>query len=202
MAYQKYDLEKRKTISRIVERKIDYLKSHKEDSSTKALLAKLRRSAGQEPGSDLELYGWMVEDFPEDFYREEGIQPEEWAIWIALGLFALGYSEQQSGKQELPFAKVLGSSATDDTKLRLSKRLYRISEARDIKSVAFLLRQLLGVLEDSNTPIDYSRMAADLYDFQFNSQKNRVQRAWGWEFSSSAHKQSDEKESKPDDSVQ
>lgn len=59
------------------------------ENQRRAELAKLRRGIGHAPGELPELWGGLLQGMPESFYGTNGPSHEEWAVYLALTLYAL-----------------------------------------------------------------------------------------------------------------
>ena len=59
------------------------------ENQRRAELAKLRRGIGHAPGELPELWGGLLQGMPASFYGTNGPSHEEWAVYLALTLYAL-----------------------------------------------------------------------------------------------------------------
>ena len=59
------------------------------DNVLRAALAELRRGVGKKPGDIPQLWGYFLQDMPEEFFGNKEPSKAEWAIYTALTLFAL-----------------------------------------------------------------------------------------------------------------
>ena len=68
------------------------------DNQRRAELAKLRRGVGHAPGDLPELWGSFLRGMPEDFQGRSGPSHAEWAVYLALTLYAV---HQQGNDQPM-----------------------------------------------------------------------------------------------------
>lgn len=68
------------------------------DNQRRAELAKLRRGVGHTPGDLPELWGSFLLGMPEDFQGRSGPSHAEWAVYLALTLYAV---HQQGNDQPM-----------------------------------------------------------------------------------------------------
>lgn len=59
------------------------------ENQRRAELAKLRRGIGHAPGELPDLWGSLLQGMPASFYGTNGPSHEEWAVYLALTLYAL-----------------------------------------------------------------------------------------------------------------
>ncbi|MFD4337134.1 type I-E CRISPR-associated protein Cse2/CasB [Streptomyces anulatus] len=165
-------------------------------SSAVAELARLRRGAGKRVHQVQDLWGIggteelaRLLDGRNDFIRFE--YAEE-AVFLASTLWAL---HQQSGRdkgmhdrrQNLGGAvrtliRLKGASSEDEEDSPLRKRLVRVGTAESLSSVAVRLREIVLLLRGAREPLDYARLAGQLYRWQHRPDRAGVQREWGREF--------------------
>ena len=59
------------------------------DNQRRAELAKLRRGVGRKPGELPELWGSFLRGMPESFQGRSAPSAAEWAVYLALTLYAI-----------------------------------------------------------------------------------------------------------------
>lgn len=173
-------------------RQIAWLERHLHDSGGRGALAQLRHGIGRRPGALPQLWGRFLADMPEEWYTANGKPSrEEWAIYIALTLFAM---HQQSREESVNQQDVsLGTAAQrllDEEKpdqdasdvQRVWKRLAIVAQADDVEELAYRLRQFISLLRARDIGLDYGGLAADLYEFQFQDGAEGVKLRWGQDF--------------------
>ncbi len=156
----------------------------------RAALANLRRGAGRRPGELPELYGELLQDMPERMYTR-GDKPSyaEWAVYIALTLYAMHQQSKDIKTDNMNRENIsLGNAASllvqdnDDTE-RIWKRLYVVAASDDIHHMSYHLRGLIKLLRDKDIPLDYPRLAKDLYLYQLSRESaERIRLSWGQDF--------------------
>ena len=155
----------------------------------KAALAELRRGIGKEPGEDPGLWGAFLLDLPEELSGKDG-EPSrgEWAIYIALTLYAL----HQQGKDPAvdsvnekgqDLGKAAASLAKDEEdRKRILRRFNAMVTSADMRELSNHLRGLIQLMKANGVKLGYPARAADLYWWQIPSQTNRVKLKWGQDF--------------------
>ena len=84
-----------KQIAGLVERRIRQIQGLPEHPR-RAALANLRRGIGRAPGELPELWGSFLQEMPPEFFSRNGNPTAaEWAIYLALTLFALHQQSQE-----------------------------------------------------------------------------------------------------------
>ncbi|MET8058705.1 type I-E CRISPR-associated protein Cse2/CasB [Streptomyces microflavus] len=159
-------------------------------------LARLRRGAGKRAHEVTDLWGvGGTEDLAEllagrtDFIRAEDAEE---AVFLASTLWAL---HQQSGRDQgmhernqslggavRTLIRAQGTAGEDEEDSPLRKRLVRVGTAESLGSVAVRLREIVLLLRGAKVPLDYARLASQLYRWQHRPDRAGVQREWGREF--------------------
>ncbi|MFD4232775.1 type I-E CRISPR-associated protein Cse2/CasB [Streptomyces sp. NPDC058542] len=165
-------------------------------SAAVAELARLRRGAGKRVHQVQDLWGVggteelaQLLDGRKEFIR---LEYAEEAVFLASTMWAL---HQQSGRdagmhdrrQNLGGAvraliRLKGASGEDEEDSPLRKRLVRVGTAESLDSVAVRLREIVLLLRGAREPLDYARLAGQLYRWQHRPDRSGVQREWGREF--------------------
>ncbi|MFJ4570762.1 type I-E CRISPR-associated protein Cse2/CasB [Streptomyces sp. NPDC088846] len=163
-----------------------------------AELARLRRGAGKRAHQVKDLWGiGALEDLAELLegrHDSDRLEKAEEAVFLTSTLWAL---HQQSRRDQGMYAKgrslggavrslirLKDSSGTDDEESPLRKRLVRVGTAESLDSVAVRLREIVLLLRTAPEPLplDYARLAGQLYRWQHRPERAGVQREWGREF--------------------
>ena len=148
------------------------------DNQRRAELAKLRRGVGHAPGDLPELWGSFLRGMPESFQGRSGPSHAEWAVYLALTLYAvhqqgndqpmnrpgntLGRAVRQLAERNTP-------AGQDWTEASVLRRFNALATAEEITEISHHLRgmiQLLSAAKDGGIPLDYPQLAADLYELQ------------------------------------
>ena len=148
------------------------------DNQRRAELAKLRRGVGHAPGDLPELWGSLLRGMPEDFQGRSGPSHAEWAVYLALTLYAV---HQQGNDQPMnrpgntlgravrQLAERNTTAGQDWTEASVLRRFNALATAEEITEISHHLRgmiQLLSAAKDGGIPLDYPQLAADLYELQ------------------------------------
>ena len=148
------------------------------DNQRRAELAKLRRGVGHAPGDLPELWGSFLRGMPESFQGRSGPSHAEWAVYLALTLYAvhqqgndrpmncpgntLGRAVRQLAERNTP-------AGQDWTEASVLRRFNALATAEEITEISHHLRgmiQLLSAAKDGGIPLDYPQLAVDLYELQ------------------------------------
>lgn len=185
------------------ERKIhDFIQSNLEqlyalpESTCRAKLAELRRGVGHIPGDIPALWGIFLEGMPEDLYGDSGEpSPAEWAVYIALTMFALSqqgpdYKSKWMHVEKIRFgsavrelASVKKSQEDEDKEFnRIRNRFNKLATASDIQELAMHLRGMVNLLRENNIKMDYASLAVDLYRYNLPETRAKVRLKWGQDF--------------------
>ncbi len=158
-------------------------------AAQKAALANLRRGIGHEPGEIPQLWGEFLLDLPEEMFGRKGLASrEEWAVYTALTLFALHQQGHVPNSDPMhiegqTFGAAVARLATDeDEKERVLRHLNATATANSIAALAHYLRGLIQLLRAQHIPLDYGRLAGDIYSYQFPERINQVRLKWGQDF--------------------
>ena len=145
------------------------------DNQRRAELAKLRRGVGHRPGELPELWGSFLLGMPEGFQGNNGPTAAEWAVYLALTLYAV---HQQGNDQPMnrphstlgravrQLAERNTSAGQDWTEASVLRRFNALATAEEITEISHHLRgmiQLLSAAKDGAIPLDYPQLAVDLH---------------------------------------
>ncbi|MFC5996765.1 type I-E CRISPR-associated protein Cse2/CasB [Pseudonocardia hispaniensis] len=155
------------------------------DPAAVAALARLRHGAGKAPGEVLDILEFTVSDTfapgPED-----APGPEEWAVHVALTLFAV--HQQSRGERMHRRGRGLGTAlrslhtgAPTDIPDPLLRRFRMLGTANSFPELTHHLRGAVQLLRAAGVPLDYGRLADQLVTWQ-RFGPDRVQLTWGREF--------------------
>jgi len=169
-----------------------------------AEVARLRRGAGRTAHALQDHWGLggldelaeILADGRTPVRREHA----EEAVYLAVTLWALHQQsvrdrdmhdpEETLGRavRGLMRAKNTGTSRADEELNEpVRKRLVRVGTAASIESVAVRLREIVLLLRDVRLPLDYGRLADQLYRWQSLPERAAVRREWGREFHLAGH---------------
>lgn len=165
--------------------KLNYLQSKSNTAAVRAHLAEMRRGVGKEPGELPVLWGMLFDSIPEELTGTGNASPAEWAIYTALTLYALHSQGNDAPMHQKEIS--LGSAAAklirneDDTE-RILNRLHLVATAVTPQDLAYHLRGIVQLLRSEGIPLDYARLAKELYQFHYEASANAIKLNWGREF--------------------
>ena len=148
------------------------------DNQRRAELAKLRRGIGHAPGALPELWGSFLLGMPESFQSPGGPSAAEWAVYLALTLYAVHQQGNDRpmncpgstlGRAVRQLAERNTAAGQDWTEASVLRRFNALATAEEITEISHHLRgmvQLLSAAKDGGIPLDYPQLAADLYELQ------------------------------------
>ena len=172
----------------------------------KAALANLRRGVGHAPGDLPELWGAFLEDLPPELESKNGRPTKaEWAAYLALTFYALhqqGHdlpSEDMNrpgedfdfGKAVRRLADATSEKPEDAPVLR---RFNALATAEATPERAHHLRGIVQLLRAEGVPLDYVRLAEDLYWLQIPAVAPRIRLKWGQDYYHSPKEENTEEE--------
>ncbi len=187
-------------ISRYTRKKLEMLRA--DAHMSKAVLAQLRRGVGLVPGEKPELWSILFEGMPEEMLSKNGVPTRaEWAVYIALTMFALHQQGYDIGtqcmhreEQSLGKALKLLCKGDEDAQKRIKRRFDTLATSDDIAEAAYHLRGLISLLRAEGIALDYTALAKDMYSFQFENRAASVRLNWGQDFYRTNTKKNEEDE--------
>ena len=161
------------------------------DNQRRAELAKLRRGIGHVPGELPELWGSFLLEMPESFQGRSAPSAAEWAVYLALTLYALHQQGEENvsmnekgctlGRAVRLLAQNSAAAAQDWTESSVLRRFNALATADSMPEVSHYLRGMVQLFR-GNEPklkLDYPRLAVELYRFQLPDQAANVRLQWG-----------------------
>lgn len=148
-------------------------------------LAELRRGIGKRPGEIPQLWKYIFDTMPEEFYGNDEPSYAEWAVYTALTLYAMHQQGQDKNMyqhgQSIGFA--MSRLASDkDAKERISKRFSMVATSIDMEELSHHIRGVIQLLKRDGIGLDYPKLARDLYLFQIPACSSDVKLRWGQDF--------------------
>ena len=172
-----------------VSRRLNEYGRNAKEGYVRAHLAQLRRGIGRIPGDAPEIWGTLFADMPEEMMSWNGKPTkEEWAVYTALTLYALHQQsrdvrEENMHRRNIRLGQaVAGLVKSEDDRERVARRFNAFATAGDMQEAAYHLRGLIQLLRAENIPLDYVRLAQELYRFQDPDEAPKVRLAWGQDF--------------------
>ena len=159
------------------------------ENQRRAELAKLRRGIGHAPGELPDLWGSLLQGMPASFYGTNGPSHEEWAVYLALTLYALHQQSNDTvcmsqlgctlGRAVRRLAEQTVASGQDWTESSVLRRFNALATADSMPEVSHHLRGMIQLLRREGIPLDYPQLAEDLYQYQFVDGAPNVRLRWG-----------------------
>jgi len=176
-----------KKASEFVRQKINYLKVNNNDSLTKATLAKLRRGIGKIPGSQPELWDVTLNGLPVSLSSiSEEPSIGEWSVHTALCLYALHQQGKDIKNQCMHKTdKTLGLAVKQlidkdkNNEVSVMRRFHIVASSDTRERFIWQLRSLVQLMKNKDIPLDYARLARDIYLFQIPDFRDGVRLQWG-----------------------
>lgn len=157
----------------------------------RAELAELRRGIGHQPGDLPALWGRILEQLPENCWGKNSPSEAEWAVYLALTLYALHQHGESSismnekdctlGQAVRQLAQKNTPAGQDWTESSVLRRFNALATADSMPELAHHLRGMIQLLRAEKIRLDYPQLAAELYQFQFPEGAARVRLQWGRE---------------------
>lgn len=156
----------------------------------RAELAKMRRGIGHRPGELPELWGAFLQEMPEAFQGSNGPTHAEWAVYLALTLYALHQQGSEAcmdqpgstlGCAVRQLAEQTVAVGQDWTESSVLRRFNALATAQEITEISHHLRGMIQLLRNGGIPLDYPQLAADLYGLQCDDPQvpANVRLRWG-----------------------
>ena len=125
---------------------------------------------------------------PEEFYGDTEPSRAEWAVYVALTLFAL---HQQGKNPQTELMQKDGQSIgkalsylvhSEDDLERITRRFNIIATASSVEELFHYMRSAIQLLRGEHIGLDYAKLAGDIYCFQFPELISNVRLRWGQDF--------------------
>lgn len=165
--------------------------SDRNHSSAAGSLAMLRRAISEPPGATPAVWGVEFEGMPKSLagWRDEP-SAGEWAVHAALTLYAVHQQSNSARMHQVGEEYSLGGSVRrmvleNPTRYasleegQLPRRLSAMVTAESMEEILHYARQIVRMLRVSAIPLDYGRLARDLFDVQSLDRVNSVRLRWG-----------------------
>ncbi len=170
--------------------KLEYLRSEANTGIGKAMLAKMRRGIGKEPGELPELWDLIFKNLPEELFGTGAASYSEWAIYTALTLYALHQQGHDVEKECMHEKNIsLGEAAANlvkaegsDSEERIEKRLNLIVTATSPRDLAYHLRSVIRLFSAKSIPLDYALLAKQIFKMNFEEDAQKIKMYWGRKF--------------------
>lgn len=177
--------------------KLEYLRSISDTGAGKGLMANLRHGIGKKPGELSELWGMIFDRIPDELTGRKEASDAEWAVYTALTLYALHQqgSDVNMNQKDISVGRAAANLVKneDDTK-RVLNRLNLVATAVSPEDLAYHLRGLVQLLKSEDIPLDYARLAKELYQFHNNESASSIKLSWGRDFYGEIYKTKENKD--------
>jgi CRISPR type I-E/ECOLI-associated protein CasB/Cse2 len=153
------------------------------EPTRRAALAKLRRGAGKPPGSIPYIWEMTIGALSDDILYRDDRDRAEWAVHIALTLFATqkqGADNTVSGIAGGSFGTAVATLCNPDNRESITRRFNAAVMSDTVEQLSVHARSLTGMLKGGGSDFDYPRFAKDLYYWQFDPEKTRLN--WGRDY--------------------
>lgn len=177
-----------KQVADYTRNKLNKLLLQSGDNVLRAALAELRRGVGKRPGDVPQLWGYFLQDMPEEFFGDKEPSKAEWAVYTSLTLFALHQQGKDPksdtmNKEGYSFGTAVNKLVhNEDERERVARRFYAAATASSMEELSHHMRGIIQLLRGEGIPLDYPMLAADLYRYQFRSLVSNVRLKWGQDF--------------------
>ena len=152
---------------------IRYLKSLVEKDD-RAALAALRRGLGKAPGTEPEMYRYIVPLLPENAY-----QNQEQVFYLIASLFASHPVSAGKGNLGAHLAQARGENNADALERRFTALLS--AHPDDLPNY---LRQTISLLKSKDVPVNWNQLLQDLLWWNDRTRKSWATNFWGYRASS------------------
>jgi CRISPR system Cascade subunit CasB len=160
-------------------------------------LAVLRRSISAAPGATPEVWQLLFDNWPAELAPRKGEEeatPAELAAHAALTLYAVHQQSQRQLKMHRTgysmgrSAGLLARPLGDDEQIRVRRRFNALATASSLPETLHHSRGLITQFRGTDIPLDYGRLAVDLYHLQNPGRADRVRLQWGRDYYARAPK--------------
>ncbi len=180
-------------VKKFVKMRLSQFEHSKNEAAVRADLARLRRGAGKSPLEAPEVWSLTLFGLDDDLLCKEGEPSKaEWAVHIAMTLYAI---HQQSSDistanmncegEEYNLGRSLGRMIVDTpTEERITRRFNIMATSENLSELSVHLRGLIQLMRAHTPPIplDYARLAEELYYYQMSKYTQRIRMSWGQNF--------------------
>lgn len=150
---------------------VTYLESLRDGPDARAALANLRRGLGQEPGTVITMYPYVVPRLP--------LSPKPWeetCYYLIASLFA--YHPETGGTGNL--AEAFRQAAQNVSDTTAIERRFVALLASHPDDLPFYLRQAVSFLKSKKIPINWHQLMIDV--LAWGHPENYVQKRWARDF--------------------
>ncbi len=140
-------------------------------TQSKQMRAQLRHASTMEPGENPAIWGWIINQTPEEKQGQKGnVSYWEYALYIGLAMNAIGPKEDQ----ETTIAEATAKAGIKRQKLAA------VEGASDIKEFQIKLRSLVKLIGSKGIGFNYGEMTKDIVIWQ--ADRIKIVRKWEREY--------------------
>lgn len=158
-------------------------------STAKADAARLRRAVGKPAGSVPEVWDITLGGIPETLLgRTDDPSYAETSVHTALALYAIHQQSRPAGMHRAGWglgdavrALIGHDSSGDYESSPVIRRFNAVATADSVEELSTHLRGLVTQFRAHDIPLDYEKLAGELYDFHYPDSRDRVRLTWGRE---------------------
>ena len=156
----------------------------------KAALAKLRSGVGRNPAECPEVWGYYLEQMPEELIgKGSNIAAGEMAVYTALTLFALhqrgidpvSHPMHVSGSND-PGSAIARLIEKESDKTRFTRQFNHLIGFDNMEDAAHHIQHMIGMLARERIPMDYAALAGKFFAMQYPSEIDKIRMEWGKSF--------------------
>ncbi len=163
----------------------------------KAMLAKLRRGVGRVPGDLPELWGVFLENFPFELeIKTDRPTSGEWAVYLALTLYALHQQGHDLSRENMnrpgkkfnlgKAVRLLANTQIEPDEgpenASVLRRFNALATAESMPERVHHLRGIVQLLRAKDIPLNYARLAENLYRLQDPDHVHEIRLEWGRDY--------------------
>lgn len=147
-------------------------------------LANLRNAATREPGTVPAIWEITMADLPGRPNSDaiDHATSSEWAAHLTLTLFAIHQQSRAANmhKPGVGFGQAIRAliGDADESTSPVRRRFSLAMGSQTLPAFAYHLRGLIGQLRAAGIPLDYGKLAGDIYTFQTPGGADKVRRRW------------------------
>ena len=177
-----------KILRNFVKSKIIDIVFSRDEAYVRASLARLRRGIGKPPGSIPDIWEHTLGNLPEEFFSKRNpveATNAEWAIHIAMSLFALHQQGKNPQNDCMAFGKPLGKAVRLLVLKRgeaMKRRFDAVVTSGGIDELSHHLCALIQLLKSEGISLDYPQLTEDLFRFQQPELRGNLRLQWGQDY--------------------
>jgi len=173
-----------------VNKKIFTIKNMREPEA-RSVLARMRRGVGKHPGSTPELWEMTLDGLHESLVGKGHMgKPTrgEQAVHTALTLFALhqqghDVKDELMSKDDAFFGRAVRRIVeNEDDMQRVKRRFDAAVTSESMDELSNHLRGLVQLMRSKDIPMDYPKLAQDLFNFANVKDRDNIRLKWGRDF--------------------